>query len=135
MCIRDRAQILELLLSLQKNRGMSLLLITHDLGIVANVADTVAIMYAGEIVETGTVKKVFEKPLHPYTTGLFEAIPRIGDRGKKLNPIPGTVPSITSAPDGCVFYPRCTRRIDECLAAPVELASKKDGRRVRCIRA
>ncbi len=129
-----QAQILELLLDQQKKRDMSLVLITHDLGIVANVADFIAIMYAGEIFETGSVRRIFSSPLHPYTVGLFNAIPRIGDRKKKLNPIPGMVPTITEKPSSCIFYPRCALRAEECMQGPVALTEKKPGQWVRCIR-
>ncbi len=129
-----QAQILDLLLRLQRERGMSLLLITHDLGVVANVADDVAIMYAGEIVEAGTVRQLFESPLHPYTLGLFEAIPRIGKRVRRLATIPGAVPAFTEPPVGCAFHPRCFKAADECLRGPIPLLSRK-GHSVRCIRA
>jgi len=128
-----QAQILDLLLRLQRERGMSLLLITHDLGVVANVADDVTIMYAGEIVESATVKGLFESPLHPYTKGLFKAIPRIGKRVKRLSTIPGIVPAFTAPPVGCAFYPRCYKAAAECLRGPIPLSSAK-GHAVRCIR-
>lgn len=127
-----QSQILDLLLRLQDERKMSLLLITHDLGIVANIADEVAIMYAGEIAEFGKTKDIFKKPGHPYTRGLFNAIPRIGENRKRLTTIPGMVPAVTAEPTGCVFYPRCYMSIDKCNSAPVALAKMK-GRAVRCI--
>jgi oligopeptide/dipeptide ABC transporter ATP-binding protein len=129
-----QSQILDLLLEIQERTRMSMLLITHDLGIVANIADRVAIMYAGEIVETGTVKQIFDSPLHPYTVGLFKAIPRIGGNEKKLTPIPGTVPAITEPPKECVFYPRCYLRADECLDGAIPLVRKGKDRFIRCIR-
>jgi len=129
-----QAQILDLLLRLQRERGMSLLLITHDLGVVANTADDVAIMYAGEIVAAATVRRLFESPLHPYTLGLFEAIPRIGKRVRRLATIPGAVPAFTEPPVGCAFHPRCFKAADECLRGPIPLLSRK-GHSVRCIRA
>lgn len=110
-----QAQILELLQNIQEERKMSLLLITHDLGIVSNIADRVAIMYAGEIVETGTVKEIFDSPLHPYTIGLFDSIPMIGRNHVRLKTITGTVPAVNAVPTSCVFYPRCSRRTGECL--------------------
>ncbi|HSV97158.1 MAG TPA: ABC transporter ATP-binding protein [Spirochaetota bacterium] len=128
-----QAQILDLLLGLQRERRMSLLLITHDLGVVANIADDVAIMYAGEIVESGAVKRLFESPLHPYTIGLFEAIPRIGKRVRRLATIPGMVPTFSEQPRGCAFHPRCYNAADECLRAPIPLVQRK-GHAVRCIR-
>ncbi len=128
-----QAQILDLLLRLQDERKMSLLLITHDLGIVANIADEIAIMYAGEIVEFGRTRDIFKKPGHPYTRGLFSAIPRIGENRKRLATIPGMVPSMTSLPTGCVFYPRCDMSIGRCGLAPIVLPETR-GRAVRCIR-
>jgi oligopeptide/dipeptide ABC transporter ATP-binding protein len=130
-----QAQILDMLLSLQRERRMSLLLITHDLGIVANSADHVAIMYAGEIVEYGTTGDVFERHRHPYTKGLFDAVPKIGGRGGKLRTIPGTVPSLSGEPEGCVFHPRCFKGSRECIEAPVELRKIGKGHLVRCIKA
>ncbi|HNW27845.1 MAG TPA: ABC transporter ATP-binding protein [Spirochaetota bacterium] len=128
-----QAQILDLLIRLQDERKMSLVLITHDLGIVANIADEIAIMYAGEIVEFGRTGDIFRKPGHPYTRGLFSAIPRIGENRKRLMTIPGMVPAMTSAPTGCVFYPRCGMSISACDRAPVAMRGAR-GRAVRCIR-
>jgi oligopeptide/dipeptide ABC transporter ATP-binding protein len=129
-----QAQILDLLLSLQETRHMSLMLITHDLGIVANVADTVAIMYAGEIVEYGSIRQIYENPLHPYTVGLFEAIPSIGTETRRMKTIPGMVPTITETPSGCVFHPRCSRGDSECLSKRIPLIEKNSGQMVRCIK-
>ncbi len=128
-----QAQILDLLLGLQRERGMSLLLISHNLGVVANVADKIAIMYAGEIVETGTSEDIFNSPLHPYTRGLMDAVPRIGVKKDRLNTIPGMVPVLDREPSGCVFYPRCSMRKEECRHVPVQLQEKRPGHRVRCI--
>ncbi len=130
-----QAQILDLLVDLQEKREMSLILISHDLGIVANIADSIAIMYAGEIVEYGDTGSVFEKPLHPYTRGLFESIPRVGTGSKKLKTIAGTVPMITEAPGCCVFAPRCPLASEECRSAPVSLVEKDQEHLVRCIKA
>lgn len=113
---------------------MSLLLITHDLGVVANVADDVAIMYAGEIAETGSVEEIFRSPLHPYTIGLFEAIPKVGENRDKMKTIPGIVPTIKSEPSGCIFYDRCFNKADECLNMPIDLTEKEPGHFVRCRR-
>ncbi len=130
-----QAQILDLLLTLQEERRMSLLLITHDLGIVANSADHVAIMYAGAIAEFGPTKEIFTNRLHPYTQGLFDAVPRIGGRGGKLKTIPGSVPALFREPEGCVFYPRCYKASEECAAAPVELRKIRKGHYARCVKA
>jgi dipeptide transport system ATP-binding protein len=129
-----QAQILDMLIKIQQERDMSLLLITHDLGIVANIADDIAIMYAGEIAEYGRSADIFRKPGHPYTRGLFNAIPRIGEFRRELATIPGMVPSITNRPSGCVFYPRCPIGIKKCIQAPVELIRFGKTRSVRCIR-
>jgi oligopeptide/dipeptide ABC transporter ATP-binding protein len=102
-----QAQILELLRHLQRTRDMSIMLITHDLGVVAENADVVAVMYAGRVVEYGSVHDVFERPLHPYTRGLFTSMPRIGGARDRLETIPGHVPNPTDFPSGCPFHPRC----------------------------
>jgi oligopeptide/dipeptide ABC transporter ATP-binding protein len=107
-----QAQILQLIEEIKEAYGMTVLLITHDLGIVAEVADRVAIMYLGKIVEFGGVSELFEDPLHPYTKGLLMSLPSIGDGKKRLSPIPGIVPDLTSVPPGCPFYERCPERID-----------------------
>ena len=107
-----QAQILALLRKLQEEHGMSILLITHDLGVVAENADVVAVMYAGRIVEYGTVHDVFERPLHPYTRGLFSSMPRLGETRHRLDTIPGTVPNPAEFPTGCPFHPRCSHTRD-----------------------
>jgi oligopeptide/dipeptide ABC transporter ATP-binding protein len=102
-----QAQILELLRSLQKSRGMSILLITHDLGVVAENADVAAVMYASRIVEHANVEQLFDNPQHPYTQGLFRAVPKLGVKTSRLEAIPGTVPNPGRFPSGCKFHPRC----------------------------
>ncbi|MAE60507.1 MAG: dipeptide ABC transporter ATP-binding protein DppD [Planctomycetaceae bacterium] len=108
-----QAQILELLRELQEKRGMSIMLITHDLGVVAENADVVAVMYAGRIVEYGTVDAVFDHPLHPYTRGLFESMPRLGQDKHRLQVIDGQVPNPADLPSGCPFHPRCRDMNDD----------------------
>jgi oligopeptide/dipeptide ABC transporter ATP-binding protein len=108
-----QAQILDLLRSLQDRFGLALLLITHDLGVVAEMADRVAVMYAGRIVEEAAVRELFRDPRHPYTRGLLESIPG-GARGGRLHAIPGTVPAIGRLPPGCTFAPRCPQRFEPC---------------------
>jgi len=103
-----QAQILDLLRQLQAEKHMSILLITHDLGVVAEMADEVCVMYAGRIVERAPVEELFASPLHPYTQGLFKSIPRIGQSKHRLDVIPGNVPSPLNFPPGCSFHPRCT---------------------------
>ncbi len=110
-----QAQILALLNRLKREMGMSILLITHDLGVVAQLADIVAVMYAGRIVESAPVDELFANPLHPYTQGLFEAIPKLGEgKKKRLSVIPGQVPNPIYFPSGCRFHPRCKFCFDKC---------------------
>jgi len=109
-----QAQILELLRDLRQRLGMALLLITHDLGVVAEVCDRVAVMYAGRIVEDGPVRRIFDDPRHPYTQGLLRAVPRIGAPAERLAVIPGQVPAATAWPAGCRFHPRCPHAWDPC---------------------
>jgi len=109
-----QAQILELLAELRRRRGMAVLLITHDLGVVAEVCDRVAVMYAGQVVETGNVHEIFGDPRHPYTRGLLDSLPRLDNRGGRLRPIPGVVPSPMAWPSGCRFAPRCRFAWERC---------------------
>jgi peptide/nickel transport system ATP-binding protein len=102
-----QAQILDLLKDLKQRRGQSILLITHDLGVVAEAADTVGVMYASRIAELADVKSLFAEPLHPYTRGLFRSLPRLGAKQRRLDTIPGNVPSPLHFPSGCKFHPRC----------------------------
>ncbi len=108
-----QAQIMELLKDLQRDTGMGLLLITHDLGVVNEVADRVLVMYAGSVVETGTVDEVFSDPSHPYTEGLMASVPAVERKGTRLRPIVGTPPDLSRIPSGCSFHPRCPRRVLE----------------------
>jgi peptide/nickel transport system ATP-binding protein len=115
-----QSQILELLRGLQRDLGMSILFITHDLGIVAQMADRVAVMYSGRIIESGPVRDIFRRPAHPYTRALLDAVPRLGDidRGRRIRPIAGSVPNIFDAPPGCRFHPRCpVAELPRCAAA------------------
>ena len=112
-----QAQILDLLRDLQQRLGLALLLITHDLGVVAEMADRVAVMYAGRIVEEAPVRELFRDPRHPYTRGLLASMPG-GARGSKLQAIHGTVPPLGHLPPGCAFAPRCPNRFEPCDAAP-----------------
>jgi peptide/nickel transport system ATP-binding protein len=124
-------QILELLAQLRRDLGLALLFITHDLGVVAQVADRIAVTYAGRIVEEGPAREVLERPRHPYTAGLLRASPQLVRH--KLEPIPGTVPSLTALPPGCAFEPRCPLRIAECAAAMPALRAAGPEHRARCI--
>ncbi|HUH11815.1 MAG TPA: ABC transporter ATP-binding protein [Longimicrobiales bacterium] len=127
-----QAQILELLAELRERMGMAVVLITHDLGVVAEVCDRVVVMYAGEVVETGTVEEIFRTPRHPYTEGLLAAVPRLGSRGEKLAVIPGTVPNATDWPIGCRFHDRCPYGWDLCVRRHPELFDAGPGRGSRC---
>jgi oligopeptide/dipeptide ABC transporter ATP-binding protein len=124
-------QILELLGQLRRDLGLALLFITHDLGVVAQVADRIAVTYAGRIVEEGRAREVLDRPRHPYTAGLLRASPQLVRH--KLEPIPGTVPSLAALPPGCAFEPRCALRIAECAAAMPELRAAGPEHRARCI--
>jgi oligopeptide/dipeptide ABC transporter ATP-binding protein len=112
-----QAQILDLLREMKQAFDLSLLLITHDLGVIAETADHVAVMYAGRIVEYGPVREVFRQPMHPYTRGLLASLPT-GRPGSRLNAIEGTVPMLGALPPGCAFNPRCPDRFDRCVTAP-----------------
>jgi len=116
-----QAQILELLEELQEEFGMSILLITHDLGIVADLADAVAVMYAGRIVEYAPTRELFANPRHPYTLGLFQSRPRLGMKKKRLEVIPGVVPNPIDFPRGCRFHPRCGYVAEDCRKTDVAL--------------
>jgi oligopeptide transport system ATP-binding protein len=113
-----QAQVMDLLKDLQAETGMGLILITHDLGVVNEVADNVAVMYAGEIVERGTVDDVFTRPAHPYTDGLMSSVPQVEAKGGRLQPIVGQPPNLARIPSGCPFHPRCSRRRLGAEAAP-----------------
>jgi oligopeptide transport system ATP-binding protein len=113
-----QAQVMDLLKDLQRDTGMGLILITHDLGVVNEVADRVAVMYAGKIVETGTVDDVFTQPSHPYTLGLMSSIPQVEAKGGRLNPIVGQPPNLARIPSGCSFHPRCPKARTGAAAAP-----------------
>jgi len=128
-----QAQILDLLAELRQNFGLAMLFISHDLAVVSRVADRVAVMYAGQIVETGRAQEVFHQPLHPYTRGLMNSVPTLRtDRTRPLRTIEGTVPVASSLPAGCAFEPRCELRIRQCAEQRPELMEKSAGRWVRC---
>jgi peptide/nickel transport system ATP-binding protein len=129
-----QARVLNLLRGLQKDLGIGILLITHDLGVVAAAADRIAVMYAGEIVETGSVATILTRPAHPYTSRLLGCAPDLASGGR-LATIPGQVPPATSMPAGCAFAPRCAMATDACTAAPVPLRPLVEGHEVRCLRA
>jgi peptide/nickel transport system ATP-binding protein/oligopeptide transport system ATP-binding protein len=127
-----QAQILELLRELKGRLGMSMLLITHNLGIVGQMADRVAVMYAGQIVETAPAAELLRRPLHPYTLALVESAPRLGGNGERLTAIAGSVPQPGSMPPGCRFEPRCRKARPDCARQGPQLAEVEPGRWVRC---
>ena len=126
-----QAQILELLAGLRERRGMSVLLITHDLAVVAEVCDRVVVMYAGQVVESGSVEEIFADPKHPYTRALMDGIPAVGVSRQRLVPIPGSVPSPTHWPEGCRFRERCSHAFASCAEVP-ELMEQGPARACRC---
>jgi peptide/nickel transport system ATP-binding protein/oligopeptide transport system ATP-binding protein len=130
-----QAQILELLNRLQKEMGMSILLITHDLGVVAETCDRVAVMYAGQVVEYADVLEIFHHPRMPYTAGLLGSIPVLGEHSARLRVIPGNVPNPSEFPSGCKFHPRCPVAIDRCKVENPELRQIRPAHLARCHRA
>jgi len=130
-----QAQILDLLRDLQSRLGMALVVVTHDFGVVADICDRVAVMYGGQIVEQGTVDEVLYRPRHPYTQGLLESVPRVGDSDAPLLGIPGSVPPPDQLIPGCRFAPRCSFARDECRTGDLDLVFDGDGHGVRCVRA
>ena len=129
-----QGQMLEMIKELQREFHTAMILITHDLGIVAETCDSVAIMYAGELVEYGTAEHIFEDPLHPYTVGLFEAIPSIDEKTDRLKAIPGLMPDPADLPKGCKFAPRCPYSTEECRADIPPYRQVEPGHFVRCNR-
>lgn len=127
-----QAQILELMRKLKTEMGMAIMLITHDLGVVAEMAERVVVMYAGKIVEEADVVTLFKNPMHPYTEGLMRSIPRLdSDKKEKLHVIKGVVPNLTNMPEGCRFSPRCPYSMDICLKQEPQLV-ERDGHKVSC---
>jgi oligopeptide/dipeptide ABC transporter ATP-binding protein len=131
-----QAQILDLIRRLNRDLGMGVVLITHDLGVVAEMADRVAVMYAGEIVEEAAVRPLFREPMHPYTQGLIGSIPTLGVVKEELEVIPGIVPNLVDLPPGCRFAPRCKSRVELgleiCTRIKPELRPIDNGHQVRC---
>lgn len=127
-----QAQILDLLRYLQEKYGMSILLITHDLGVVAEMAHRVVVMYASKVVEQADVIELFKNPLHPYTVGLFKSIPKLDEEQKELEPIRGVVPNPLDFPDGCHFHPRCPRAMERCRDQEPPLVEVRPGHLSAC---
>lgn len=129
-----QAQVLETMKELREKFGSAMIMITHDLGIIAEVCDEVSVVYAGQIVEHGTLEDVFEHTLHPYTEGLFGSLPNIEERRHRLQPIPGLMPDPTDLPKGCCFAPRCKYCTEACTKARPEMKWVSDTHYVRCSR-
>ncbi|MBI5944843.1 MAG: ABC transporter ATP-binding protein [Chloroflexi bacterium] len=131
-----QAQILDLMRDMRTQLGSAMILITHDLGVIAEMADRVAVMYAGEIVEQSSVATLFDSPLHPYTKGLIGSIPVLGEVRDRLDVIPGSVPNLVNLPTGCRFAPRCMARVEHnlsiCADKRPELKELSEGHKVRC---
>ncbi|HKQ38519.1 MAG TPA: ABC transporter ATP-binding protein, partial [Verrucomicrobiae bacterium] len=127
-----QAQIIDLLRELKEQFKMSMLLITHNLGIVGDIADRVAVMYAGQIVELASANDLLTKPLHPYTQALMRSVPELGHEGERLQAIPGTVPNLGAFPPGCRFHPRCPKARRDCTERMPELVEVLPNRWVRC---
>lgn len=127
-----QAQILELIGKLQADTGMSVILITHDFGVIAELCEDVLVMYASKVVEEGSVSQIFSDPLHPYTAGLLKSIPRIGSKKQRLNVIEGNVPSATRLPEGCRFANRCPLADEHCRAFEPQLKEYDTGHRAAC---
>lgn len=129
-----QAQVLELMKGLKEKVNTSMIMITHDLGIVAEVCDEVAVMYAGRIIEQGTLDDIFRRTKHPYTEGLFNSLPNIYDRRSELKPIPGLMPDPTNLPKGCAFAPRCEYATDRCREVRPVLEKHSETHSVACVR-
>ena len=127
-----QAQVLDLMRRLKEQYGTAMIMITHDLGIIAEICDEVAVMYAGSIIEQGTLEDIFNRTKHPYTEGLFNSLPNINARGTPLIPIPGLMPDPTNLPEGCAFAPRCKYATDACRQAPPTVHRLSDTHTVRC---
>jgi oligopeptide/dipeptide ABC transporter ATP-binding protein len=130
-----QAQILELMKNLKKKLGMSMIIITHDMGVVAGVADRISVMYAGRICESASTKTIFYNPLHPYTRALLEAVPNITMKREKLRIIPGAIPNLISPPSGCRFHPRCDLAGTACASAVPPLVEMEREHYVACLHA
>ena len=130
-----QAQVLKMMQDLKEDMGTSVILITHDLGVVASSCQSVAVIYAGEIVEYGTVEHIFDFPSHPYTNGLFDSLPRLKTTERRLKPISGLMPDPTFLPEGCRFYDRCPDASEECGAKPPDVFEIAPGHLVKCLKA
>jgi len=128
-----QAQIMNLMKQINQERGTAIILVTHDLGLAAEFCDRIAVMYAGRVVEQGTVDEIVESPRHPYTKGLLDCRPSLGQRGKSIRPIPGNVPNLAELPDGCSFAPRCEFAQEACGGGPIPMFETQPGHLNRCL--
>ena len=128
-----QAQVLKMMMELKRKLNTSMILITHDLGVVAETCDKVAVIYAGQILESGTKEAIFRHPIHPYTIGLFGSLPKLDDNSKRLHPIHGLPPDPTNLPEGCTFHPRCPQACEDCKTGAVpDMIEVGPGHFVRC---
>lgn len=127
-----QAQVLDKMMEIRREYGTSMLMITHDLGVIAETCDMVSIIYAGHVVEHGTVEDIFDHNLHPYTQGLFDSLPDLNNRRAKLKPIKGLMPDPTNLPEGCAFWPRCNHAMDICGKCKPERRYRNDTHYVEC---
>ena len=128
-----QAQVLQMMQTLKEQLGTSVIMITHDLGVVADICQSVAVVYAGEIVEYGTVEHIFDYPAHPYTVGLFNSLPRLDSTEHRLKPIKGLMPDPTNLPKGCKFCERCPEATEECSEKHPETVEISPGHQVKCL--
>lgn len=128
-----QAQIVKLMKEINEERGTAIILVTHDLGLAAEFCDKIAVMYAGRVVEQGTVDEVVENPQHPYTQGLLNCRPSLGERHTPIRPIPGNVPNLANLPVGCSFAPRCTQAQETCSQGPIPMFQAGNGHLNRCL--
>ena len=127
-----QAQVLEMMRELKEKLSTSVILITHDLGVVASICDSVAVVYAGEIVEYGTAEHIFDNPKHPYTNGLFDSLPKLTSNESRLKPIPGLMPDPTNLSKGCKFSDRCRFATDKCKEVAPPVSEIESGHFVKC---
>ena len=130
--VTSQAQVLDLIGELRKKYNTAMLLITHDMGVVATTCDNVAVIYAGNIIEYGSKEQIFDHPSHPYTIGLFGAIPSMSEDEEWLHPIDGLPPDPAALPEGCAFHPRCPYATEECRKQPIAMQTTSDGHQCRC---
>jgi peptide/nickel transport system ATP-binding protein len=129
-----QAQIMNLMKQINQDRGTAIILVTHDLGLAAEFCDRIAVMYAGRVVEQGAVDEIVDDPQHPYTKGLLDCRPSLGQKDKSIRPIPGNVPNLSELPGGCSFAPRCEFAQDVCGEGPIPMFETEPGHRNRCLR-